>query len=247
MSTSSLFRRAFQVLLPATLLLTACGKDDVVAPVVDQGRITYVNAASHIPGATLRFLVDNSQKASQTYGASSGYQSVPTGSRIVQVASGTQTVLTQPAITVEKDRSYTFVAAPAASPATVSGFVFPDDLTAPASGKAKIRVIHLGQNLSNPIRLAQVTNTAGGPVVVNIVAGVASNTASPFTEFTPGDYRLSIMDNAGVTKAELGSGTGAGTGTKVYEAGKLYTVVVSGTADSADPAQALKGFLSQNN
>ena len=53
---------------------------------------------------------------------------------------------------MEKDKSYTFVASPAATTATVGGILFADDLTAPTTGKAKIRLINLGQNLTSPIR-----------------------------------------------------------------------------------------------
>lgn len=251
MKTSFVFRRAIQALLPATLLLAACSKSDTPAPapvVVDNGKIVFVNAASHIPGATLKFNIENSEKASLTYGSNSSYQTVQTGSRVVVVNSGTQTVLTQPAATIDKDKNYTFVATSATSSAVVGGQFFTDDLTSPTDpAKARIRIINVAQVVVNPIRLSQITTTAGGPVVVNIVGNTASNSASAFTDFTPGDYALSILDNNNVAKAQLGSGTGAGTGTKLFQAGKLYTVIVSGTADSADPAQTLKAFLIQNN
>lgn len=251
METSFIFRRALQAMVPAVLLLTACGKDDdpVATPVVDQGKVTFINAASHIPGASLKFTVNNSDKATLTYGAASGYQSIPVGSYPIQVTSGTVTVLTQPAVALEKDKNYTFIASPAANSAVVGGLFISDDLTAPAAGKAKIRVVNFGQGptLVNPLRLSQVTSTAGGNVVVNITPTVGNNAATAFTEFTPGDYALSIADNNGTSVAQVGSGTGAGTGTKVYEAGKFYTVVVTGTYGSGDPTQALKAFLSTNN
>jgi hypothetical protein len=248
---TSFISRALWALVPATLLLAACGKDDKPAPTPapDQGKVLFVNAASHIPGASLKFTVNSSDKATLAYGASSGYQGVGVGSYPIQVTSGNLAVLTQPAVTIEKDKNYTFIATPTTSASTVGGLFLSDDLTAPASGKARIRVINLGQGptLVNPIRLSQVTSTAGGNVVVNIVSNIAGGSASSFTEFTPGDYALSILDNNGVAKAQLGSGTGAGTGTKLYESGKIYTVVVTGTADSADPNQALKAYLYANN
>jgi len=246
MRLSSVFRRSLWLALPAVLAFSGCS-DDTSTPAPDQGKVTFINGASHIPGATLKFQVDNAEKASLAYGASSTAQSIATGSRVIKVLSGTQTVLTQPAVTLDKDKNYTFVATPAATPASVGGQFIIDDLTAPATGKARIRVINLGQNLTNPIKLSQVTSTAGGPVVVDLVTSIASNQASAFTDVNPGTYGLSILDNNGVTKAEVGTGTGTGTGTKAYVAGKLYTIVVTGTADSADPAQALKAYLSQNN
>lgn len=244
-NTSLIIRRAVQAFLPATLLLAACSKSDVPAPApaVDQGQVVFINAASHIAPTTLKFLVDNTQKASQDYGTSSGYQAIPTGSRAVQVTAGTQTALNQ-TITVEKNKNYTFVATPVASTSAVGGLLFADDLTAPAATKARIRVINLGQSLATPIRLAQATAVAGAGV---IVSDVAANAASAFTEFIPGSYSLFISDNMNNSLVVVGDGTGTGAGTKNYEAGKLYTVVVSGTAGSLNQNQQLKAFLSQNN
>lgn len=244
MKTSSVFRRAIQALLPATLLLAACGKSDTPAPTpaADQGKIAFVNASSHVSSLTLKFLVDNSEKASLAYGASSGYQTVAVGNRSVQVTSGSQTALTQTAV-IEKDKNYTFVSTPAATTATVGGMLYTDDLTAPSSGKAKIRLINLGQNLTTPIRLSQVTAVAGAGIIVN---DVAANAASTFIEFIPGNnYNLFVSDNANNPLVSLGDGSGSGTGTKNFEAGKIYTVVVSGTQGSL--TDKLKAYLSQNN
>lgn len=245
-------RRAAQVVLPAVILLASCSKSDtpVPTPAVDTGRVTFINAASHIAPTTLKFLVDNAEKASQAYGGSSGYQNIQTGSRTLQVASGTQTAFST-TLTVEKDKNYTFVASPSTSSSTTNGLTFPDDLTAPASGKARIRIINLGQGVATPVRISQVTSTVSGPVVADIVTNVALNTASAFTDFTPGTYALSVLDNsatAGATPlAQIGDGSGSGTGTKNYEAGKIYTVVFSGTNGSLNNDQKLKAFLSQNN
>ena len=252
METAFVLRRALLALLPVTMLLASCGKSDTPAPTpaVDQGKVAFLNAASHVAPTTLKFLVDNSEKASLAYGASSGYQSIQTGSHSLQVMAGTQNAFTT-TLAPDKDKTYTFVATPSASSTTVGGLLFPDDLTAPAAGKARIRVINLGQSVSTPVRLSQVTSTVTGPVVVDIVANVGINTASAFTDFTPGTYALSLLDNSTGASlnplAQVGDGSGSGTGTKNYEAGKIYTVVLSGTSGSLNQDQKLKAFVSQNN
>ena len=245
------FRRTVRFLLPVAVLLTACGKkDDKPAPAQpDQGKVLFINAASHIAPITLKFVVNNSEKASLSYGTGSTYQAVQTGSQAVQVKAGSQDALAQ-SITVDKDKNYTFVATPAATSSSVGGLLFPDDLTAPAATKARIRVINLGQSVAVPIRLSQITTTAGGPVVVDIVTNVDANKASAFVEFTPDKYALSILestDSRGKTIAEVGDGSGSGTGMKTYEAGKIYTVLVSGTQGSLNGDQKLKAFVLQNN
>ncbi|WP_375415672.1 DUF4397 domain-containing protein [uncultured Hymenobacter sp.] len=236
--------RPWAVVLPAVLLLASCGKDDPKpASSPDQGRVLFVNAAAHIAPTTLRFVVDNNEKASLGYGAGNSYQSIQAGSRSVQVMASTQTALTQP-IAVEKDRSYTFVAKPAASTSVVEGALFADDLTAPAAGKAKIRVINVGQSLTTPIRLAQTTAVTGGGIIVNDVSG---SSASAFTEFNPGNnYSLFISDNTNKSLVQVGDGSGSGAGTRNFEANKIYTVLVTGTLGSLNDNQKLKAFVFQN-
>ena len=248
MKVPFVFRRAIQALLPATLLLAACSKSDTPAPaVMDTGKIVFINAASHIAPATLKFLVDNSEKASLTYGSSSGsYQTIQTGTRPLQVTAGGQSAFSQ-SIALDKDKSYTFVATPALTSSVVNGLLFPDDLTITDATKARIRVINLGQSVTNPIRLSQVTTTVNGPVVADVVTNVGASVASPFVNVTANTYALAVLDANGTTIAQVGDGSGSGTGTKNYEAGKSYTVVVSGTNGSLNNDQKLKAFVSQNN
>ena len=249
MKTSLVFRRAVQAILPATLLLAACSKSDTPTPTpaVDTGKIVFINAASHVAPTTLKFLIDNSEKASLAYGASSGgYQTIQTGARPLQVTAGGQAALSQ-SIALDKDKNYTFVAAPAQSSSVVGGLLFSDDLTITDATKARIRVINFGQSVTNPIRLSQITTTVGGPVVADVVANVGASMASPFVNVPANTYALSILDANGTTIAQVGDGSGSGTGTKNYEAGKSYTVVVSGTNGSLNNDQKLKAFVSQNN
>lgn len=248
MKTPSIFRRTALALLPAAILLGACSKTDVPtpAPAVDQGRVMFINAAAHIAPTTLKFLVDAKESASLAYGASSSYQNVTTGARSVQVMAGTQAALTQSA-TVEKDKSYTFVATPSASSSTVGGLLLTDDLTVPGTGKARIRLINLGQGAPTPLRLSQITTTVNGPVVSDIATNVGSGTASPFIEFSANIYTLSVLDNAGNTIAVVGDGSGGGTGVYKYMEGKIYTVVLSGAVGSLNSDQKIKAYQLNNN
>ena len=243
--SANLFNRSFFLAAaPAALFLAGCGNDkNSPAPAVEQAKVVFVNAASHIAPVNLKFSVDNSEKAALDYGKSSAYQTITSGSRPLQVAAGTQVALSQPLVT-EKDKNYSFFAAPAGSSTSVGALLVPDDLTAPATGKARIRVVHLGQGVATPIRLSQTTAVTGAGVIVNdVVAG----SASAFTEFNPGNYSLFISNTANAPLVQVGDGSGSGTGTKAYEAGKLYTVLVTGTSGSLNQDQKLKAFVSQNN
>ena len=250
METSFIFRRALQVLLPATLLLAACGKDDEPTPpvVADQGRINlYHTAASANVG--LKFLFDDAEAASLNYGTNSGYKSINTGSRVlkVNVASSSTTAAAPLTVTVEKDKNYSYFAY-ANTPTTLAGLFVPDDLTIPAAsaGKARIRLVHLGQGSPSTVRLSTVV--AGIADIANTEAQFAN--ASGFVDIVPGQYNVAVTagsPSSVVVNVADGSGTGTGTN-KTYEAGKIYTIVLRGINNTLLAADLQpKAVLIQNN
>lgn len=246
MATSFFLRRSFQALLPATLLLAACGKDDKPAPApVDQGRIIAYHAAASA-NVGIKVLIDDAEKATLTYGQNSGYQAVNTGGRSIKVnvASSGANALNQ-AVTVEKDKNYSYFAY-AATATTVAGLLVTDELSAPAAGQAKIRLVHLGQGAASPLKLSS-SSVAGQVDVANI--NVAFANASPFVEIPVGSYNLSVTTGPQSTVvANVGDGSGAGTGTKAYESGKIYTIILRGISGAlVDPALQPKAVLVQNN
>ena len=253
MKISFPFRFTSLAAAASLLTLAACSNNDIPAPppAVDQGQVNFINAAAHIAPTTLRFLVDNTESASLAYATGSGYRRLNAGSRALQVAAGTQTALTQ-TLLVEKDKSYTFIATPTSSTSTVGPLLLTDDLTTPGTGKARIRLVNLGDGtatdpLPSPLRLSQITSTVNGPVVSDLATNVASGTASPFVEFNANVYTLSVLDGAGNTIAVVGDGTGTGTGTYKYMEGKIYTVVLSGTKGSLNSDRKIKAYQLPNN
>lgn len=245
MHLSSLFRRSLWLVLPAALAFTACSSDSTPAPA--QGRVnTYHAAASANIG--LKVLFDDTEKSTITYGNSTGYQALSAGSHTIKVnvASSGANILTQP-VTVEKDKSYSYFVY-ANSTTTQAGLLTTDDLTAPASGKAKIRLVNLGQGAANPVKLS--TTVAAVADIPGTEA--AFGAASPYVEILPGAYNIAVTTgatSATVTNGNVGNGTGAGTvANKTYEAGKIYTVIyrgITGTTVSAELQP--KVFIVQQN
>ncbi|SHI71862.1 protein of unknown function [Hymenobacter daecheongensis DSM 21074] len=233
--------------LPAVLAFAGCGKDDdpVVTPAPEQGRVSAFHMAASA-NVGVKVLVDDVDKATLTYGQNSGYQGINTGAHTlkVNVASSGANALTQ-ALTVEKDKSYSYFAY-ANAPTTVAGLLIPDDLTAPSAGKAKIRFVHLGQGSLTPLKLS--TTVASVADIANTETQFAN--ASSFVEILPGSYNIAVTSGpASVVVTNVGDGSGSGTvANKTYESGKIYTVVLRGiTGALVDPALQPKAVLIQNN
>lgn len=250
MKTLITLRRTIQALAPAMLLLVACTKKDTPAPIPapDQGRINlYHSAASANVG--LKFLFEDTEAASLTYGQNAGYKSLNTGSRVlkVNVASSSTTAAAPLTVNVEKDKNYSYFAY-ANTPTTLAGLFVTDDLTIPAAsaGKARIRLVHLGQGSPSTVRLSTVV--AGIADIPYTEAQFAN--ASGFVDIVPGQYNIAVTTgtpSSVVLNVADGSGSGGGTN-KTYEAGKIYTVLFRGINNTllASDLQP-KAVLIQNN
>ena len=250
MKTSFIFRRALQAILPATLLLAACSKSDSPAPAApDQGNVLFFHAA---PGANIavKFLADDVEKAQLAYGATSSYQTVLAGTGRtfkVNVASSGSTAFTKTG-DVAKGQSYSFFAFTPATGSGADGLLVSDDLTAPTTGNAKIRIVHLASGTSTPVHLSQ--STVAGPVDVANTAASFGVAGPAFVQIPSGSYNLLVTAGTpSTTVLSVGDGTGTGTGTKNYESGKIYTIVVygNGLATNFDPTLRPKAVVIAHN
>ncbi len=248
-----MLRRAFQALLPATMLLTACGKDDEpAAPAPDQGKVRISHAAAAANTQITAFV--NDQQVSQlNYGQTSDYLNVNAGTPTLRLNNGAQSIASQ-GLTVAKDQNYSvFVYSPTATIGSAAVLTIPDDLTAPPTGQVKVRVVHLAVGAPSPVQLTvpnPVPTANGTPVSGDVAFGAASN----FTNLTAGTINLTITTAGSLPTGPrtqvltVGDGTGTGTGTKNYEAGKIYTIVVRGIMGSGVPvAQQPQAVIIQNN
>ena len=263
MESFFIFRRALHALLPATLLLAACSKSDTPAPApAATSSILFVNAAAST-FVGIKAFVNNEEKSTLTYGVNNGgataaYQSVPAGTPTVKIdnAAAAGTTFFSQNVAVAKDQRYSFFVYSASTDASVApaGLLVTDDLTAPATGKAKIRLVHVAFGFPNPA--AAISLSQSQPIgFLPITTAVNFKEASNFVEINAGPANLLVTTGSspsGQTVATVGDGTGTGTGststgTKNYESGKIYTIVVRGTAGNPDPARQPKAFIIQNN
>lgn len=258
MKTSFVFRRAIQVLLPATLLLAACGKKDTPAPTPapELGKVAIINGAANVNVAT-KVLIDEVEKASLAYGQVSSYQTVTAGTRTFKIMGGTSTLATQP-LNIEKDKNYSYFIYNTGTTNATTGLLVNDDLTAPvttpAPGKVKIRLVHIGQGIGTvggqgtaaPINLSEAQTVGYADRIPNVTFG----TASQFLEINAGTFNLAITTGTAPSnnfQFNVGDGTGTGTGTKNFVAGKIYTIVVRGAESNLDAALKPRASIMENN
>ncbi|OGX81712.1 DUF4397 domain-containing protein [Hymenobacter glacialis] len=249
MKTTFFLRRAIQALLPATLLLAACSKEDMpAAPAPDRGKVLISHSAAAANTQITAFITDQ-QVGQLNYGQTSSYLDVNAGTPTLRINNGAQIVASQ-AITVAKDQNYSvFAYSPTATIGSAALLTVSDDLTAPAAGTAKVRLVHLGVGAPTPVRLAIPAATPTGSPT-DLTTDVAFGAASPFIVVNAAALNLSVVTAVAprTQVVSVGDGTGTGTGTKNYEAGKIYTVVVRGIAGGAVPAaQQPQAVIIQHN
>ncbi len=214
----------------AALAAAGCGDDDKnpIAPTL-QARVMAIHASPDAPAVDL--LVDGAVAGSGlAYPSNTTYLSVPAGSRNIKVnAAGTATTVINADVSVSGGSSYSVFACDSLS--VITAIVVPDNLTAPATGKAHVRFVHLSPNA--PAVDVAVTS---GPVLFPNQAFKAYSTFAPVDA---GTYNLEVRLAGTSTVALPLPGI-------TLTAGKIYTVFAKGFAGGTG-AQALGAQIIVNN
>lgn len=194
--------------LLTTMVFSACDDDD--DPV--QGRVLVVHASPDAPSVDL--LVDDTKVNSSAlaFPNNTGYLNVEAGDRNFKVnAAGTSNSVINANAMVEPNTNYSLFAINRLS--NIEPLLIVDDLTAPASGKAHVRLVHLSPDAP----AVDVTLTDGTVIFGNI--SFKSGTA--FTPLDAGTYNLQARVAGTSTVAlEIPNVT--------LQAGKIYTVFARG-------------------
>ncbi len=197
-----------------TISLASCSDDEnTTAPTpTEKANVLVVHASPDAPGVDL--LVDNTVAGTNlTFPNNTGYLSVNAGTRNVKVnVTGTSTTVIQANLNIAANKNYSVFAVNQVS--AIEPLVFEDDLTAPASGKAHVRFIHLSPNAP----AVNITLTDGTIVFGNVAFKGSVN----FTPLNAGTYNLQVRDAATnqTVVLELPNIT--------LQAGKIYTVFAKG-------------------
>ncbi len=179
--------------------------------------------------------VDDSRVLSDVaFGAQSGYLDVPAGERQVKItaAGDESTVVYDEPLTVQPGTPYTVVAAGEISDGADEAFsplVLEDDNSAPANGKARLRVVHVSPDAPN----VDVTASDGDVVLFDNVPYGASGT----TEVGAGTYEVEIRPDSEGNDAD----PAAEFPDTTLEAGQIYTAYAAGYL-SPDDEPGSEGF-----
>ena len=171
--------------------------------------------------------VDGKKKLTNVpYQAVSDYLALPAGNHTFDVraagspATGAAVVTASQSLVAGKNYTVAAVGALAA----ISGKVFEDDVTAPAAGKAKVRLIHAATDVPE----VDVAVKGGATIVSKLGLGQAS----PYSELAAGSYDLEIR-GTGTTNVLLAKPV-------TLQAGGVYTIAAVG---GGDKAPTLRGFV----
>lgn len=208
--------------------LVSCTNDTKNNPLTPTptASVMVVHASPNAPAVDL--FVDGAAAASGlAFPNHTGYVSLAGGSHRVQVkVAGTSTTVIDANVSVAAGAHYSVFACDSVS--RITPLVLTDALTAPASGKAHVRFVHLSPNAP-----AVDVAVQGGSV---LFANTAFKGYSEFTPVDAGTYNLEVR-LAGTSTAVLPLPGVA------LQAGKIYTVFakgfVGGSGDQALGAQTI--------
>ena len=171
--------------------------------------------------------VDGKKKLTNVpYQAVSDYLALPAGNHTFDIraagspATGAAVVTASQSLVASKN--YTVAAIGALS--AISGKVFEDDVTPPAAGKSKVRLIHAATDVPE----VDVAVKGGQTIVSKLGLGQAS----AYSELAAGSYDLEIR-GTGTTNVLLAKPV-------TLQAGGVYTIAAVG---GGDKAPTLRGFV----
>lgn len=198
-------------LFMSVLALSSCTETPAPTP---KSSVLVTHASYDAPGVDL--LVDGTviNTSALTYPNNTGYVELNAGTRNIKVnAAGTSTTVIEANINFEENKDYSLFAANTLS--AIEAVLTEDDLTAPASGNAHVRFVHL-----SPDAPAVDVAVDGGSVVFS---NFAFKELSVFTPLPAGSYDLEVrLAGTSTVALDLDPIT--------LDAGKIYTVFAKGSA-----------------
>lgn len=220
--------RSVMVAGVAVLGLAACSDDDDTTGPQAVAQVRVVQASPNAPNVDV--LVDEGVVlTNQAYRAASGFLEVPAGSRRVRVrASGSTTAVIDSNITLTAGNSYTVVTTGLL--AGIRPVVAMDNLTNPAAGQVKLRVIHAAPGASG-VDVYATSPGADINTATPVLTNVAFRGVSAYLTLPAGTYQLRVTPT--------GTKTVAINTTVTLTSGQIRTVVATDAAGGGAPLGAV--------
>ena len=187
-------------------------------------KVRVIHASPDAPAVDV-FVNGNRALTNVPFFTASDYLDLPAGTYRIQVAPTGQdasAAVIDANATIEAGKAYTVAAT--GPVAAIKPTIIVDDLSAPASGNAKIRVYHF-----SPDAPAVDVKPAGGNA---LIAGLAFPNASDYLEVPAGSYDLQVTPAGDSTVVIDLPGT-------AVEAGKIYSVFATNVVASIKPELAV--------
>lgn len=210
--------------------IASCKKSDDSSPTT--ARMMFFNGTIAASG------IDATVNSTKVSGATNiaflnktGYIDVPVGSVPVgYLLNTTQTNLISSPQNLTAGANYS---AFAGGIITTPSLVFTsDDLTAPSSGNAKIRLINLSPDGLNENVYIGSNNTA-------LISGVAAQTGSAFAETSAGTVKITVQDPTKPTQQ-------VALNSQPLASGKIYTIILTGSSVSSGTSALSLTVLNNN-
>jgi hypothetical protein len=182
------------------------------------GKTTRFRLMNAVPDeSNLDVLVDSSTVASNlAYGTSTGYQSVKSGSRQVQIEpSGTTTSLLQGSVNFASGSDTTMIASNFSS--SIASLVLTDDNSAPSSGNFKLRIVNAAPGLG-PADVYIIAPGTDLNTVSPTLSNLAFDSAANYQTLTAGSYEV-VLTLVGQKFVAIN------TGSLTFSAGQVRTFV----------------------
>lgn len=221
-------RKYLAATLAALVLATAACSDDNNSP-SSNAQLRVVHGSPDAPAVDV--LVDNTEVLdSVVYLDASGYLAVPSGTRNVKVnVYATATSVINADVALAEDVAYTVIATNVV--ASIEPLVLTDDLTAPAAGNIKLRLVHGAPSVD----LVDIYITAPGADISGLspnLSDVDFKQNSGYLEVAAGTYQVRITPAGTKTVA-------IDTGSLTLAAGQIRTAIAVETAGGGAPFSAL--------
>lgn len=210
------FKYLFLLITITLAALSSCKKDND-NQTNGQASIMVTNSAEG--SAAQDLMLDNATVSGSTvaYTQSSNYLNVKSGDHQAKfVNSGSATANAAFNLSLQAGQHYSIYYTGDASTSSSSYLVTQDDLSAPASGKAKVRFVHLSSAATSTIDLGIATGN-------KIITGLAYRAASAY--YTVDANTTFLLYASGSSTASLSIPT-------TVQAGKIYTIYVSGATSA---------------